>query len=254
MEAMKNRIGISIILVCSAWWMVSPANADLWGMFEEFVKGEDSETIAETALSNSEIASGLKEALAHGVESSINTLGRTDGFLSDELVRIAMPESLKSVEKLARQTGQGEYVDQFVVTLNRAAEQAVPEAATILGDAIRAMSISDAKTILNGPDDAATSYFRKSSEAKLTERFLPVVRQATDQVGVTSAYKSLTGQAVGLLGGFMQPEAMDLDRYVTSKAMDGLFKYIAIEEQKIRDNPAARTTDLLKRVFSSGSN
>jgi hypothetical protein len=239
-----------VVMVCCIWSAVSTAHADWWGLVDQFLKGESSETIAETALSNSEIASGLKEALAQGVETSINTLGRTDGFLADELVRIAMPESLRSVENLARQTGQGQYVDQFVTTLNRAAEQAVPEAASILGDAIRAMSIGDAKTILNGPDDAATAYFRKVSEARLAERFLPVVKQATDQVGVTSAYKSLMGQAAGLLGGFLQPEAMDLDRYVTNRAMDGLFTYIAIEEKKIRQNPAARTTDLLKRVFS----
>jgi hypothetical protein len=232
---------------------MTAVQADWKQLFDQFLKGETAQSVAESALSNSEIIDGLKEALAKGVETSINTLGRTDGFLADDLVRIAMPESLQSVEAMARQAGQGQYVDEFVTTLNRAAEQAVPEAANILGDAIRVMSVTDAKAILNGPDDAATQYFRRVSETKLAERFLPLVQQATSQVGVTSAYKSLMGQAGGLLGGFLSPEAMDLDQYVTGKAMDGLFTYIAIQEQEIREDPAARTTDILKKVFSSTS-
>ncbi|MDJ0807980.1 MAG: DUF4197 domain-containing protein [Gammaproteobacteria bacterium] len=225
--------------------------ADWRSLLDRFLQGETAESVAESALSNSDIVAGLKEALASGVETSVNTLGRTDGFLADELVRIAMPESLQSVAQLARQTGQGQYVDEFETTLNRAAEKAVPEASGILGDAIRAMSVTDAKAILNGPDNAATAYFRKTSEARLAEKFLPIVQQATGQVGVTSAYKSLVGQAGGLLSGFMNTDSLDLDKYVTNQAMDGLFKYIAIQEQQIRENPTARTTDLLKKVFSS---
>ncbi|MEN8167262.1 MAG: DUF4197 domain-containing protein [Pseudomonadota bacterium] len=253
MESRKSHPKALITVVCLLLIMVSMAQADWKNLLDQFLKGETAESVTEAALSNSEIISGLKEALAKGVETSINTLGRTDGFLADELVRIAMPDSLKSVEKIARQTGQGEYVDEFVTTLNRAAEQAVPEAAVILGNGIRDMSVGDAKAILNGPDNAATEYFRKGSEAKLAEQFLPIVQQATGKAGVTSAYKSLMGQAGGLLGGFLNTEAMDLDKYVTDKAMDGLFKYIAIQEQQIRENPTARTTDLLKKVFSSNS-
>ena len=111
--------------------------------------------------------------------------------------------------------------------------------------------MTDAKAILNGPDDAATQYFRRVSQTKLAERFLPIVQQATGQVGVTSAYKALMGQAGGLLGGFLSPEALNLDQYVTNKAMDGLFTYIAIQEKQIREDPAARTTELLKKVFSA---
>jgi len=257
MESGKNRLPLISVIVCCLVLMVSAAQADWGSLLDRFLKGETAETVAETALSNSDIIAGLKEALASGVETSINTLGKTDGFLADELVRIAMPESLKSVEQLARQAGQGQYVDEFVTTLNRAAEQAVPEASGILGDAIRVMSVSDAKAILNGPDNAATEYFRKTSGAKLAEKFLPLVQQATGQVGVTSAYKSLMGRAGGLLSGFLNTDtmtdAMDLDKYVTDKTMDGLFKYIAIQEQQIRENPTARTTDILKKVFSSSS-
>ncbi|MEN8178054.1 MAG: DUF4197 domain-containing protein [Pseudomonadota bacterium] len=253
MKSEKNQLQ-ALSVICSLLFMTSMAQADWGSLLDRFLKGETAETVAESVLSNSDIVAGLKEALANGVETSINTLGRTDGFLADELVRIAMPESLKSVEQLARQAGQGQYVDEFVTTLNRAAEQAVPEASGILGDAIRVMSVSDAKAILNGSDNAATEYFRKTSGAKLAEKFLPLVQQATGQVGVTSAYKSLMGQAGGLLSGFLNTDAMDLDKYVTDKAMDGLFKYIAIQEQQIRENPTARTTDILKKVFSSGSN
>jgi hypothetical protein len=228
--------------------------ADWTDIFKKFFESEEGEQVVEDTLSNSEIISGLKEALASGVEKSVKTLGQTDGFLGDELVKIAIPESLKPVEELARKSGQGEYADKFVTTLNRAAEQAVPEAAEILGDAIRKMTVEDATAILKGPSDAATQYFRKVSEARLKESFHPHVKQATDQVGVTAAYKSLAGQAGDMLSGFLgggAKESLDLDNYVTDKAMDGLFTYIAKEEKQIRENPEARTSDLLKKVFSS---
>jgi hypothetical protein len=231
--------------------LASAAQGDWTSLFKQFMETDTGKQVTQSVLSDSEIVSGLKEALAKGVETSINTLGRNDGFLKDELVRIAMPDSLKMVEDLARKTGQGHYVDEFVTTMNRAAEQAVPEAAAILGDSIRAMSVSDAQGILNGPQDSATQYFRRQSEAQLTQRFMPLVKQATDQAGVTAAYKALMGQAGGLLGGFMNMDGLDIDKYVTGKAMDGLFKYIAIQEQQIRENPTARTSDILKKVFGS---
>lgn len=251
---MENSVRrISIIGLTSL--LLSPVIQAGWtDMFKEFLGDEQSQAVVQSALSNSEIVSGLKEALAKGVETSIKTLGQTDGFLADELVRIAMPDSLKTMESLARKAGQGQYADEFITTLNRAAEKAVPEAAGILGDAIRDMTVEDATTILNGPADSATQYFRRVSEENLAKKFLPDVKQATDQVGVTSAYKSLMNQAGGMLSGFLgtdSMDSMDVDKYVTNKAMDGLFTYIALEEKQIRENPAARTTDLLKKVFAS---
>ena len=208
--------------------------------------------IAQSALSNSEVVSGLKEALADGVESAIKTLGQPGGFAGNKLVEIAVPDSLETITSTARMLGQGEHVDAFELTMNQAAEKAVPEAATILADAIRQMTVDDAMNILNGSDDAATQYFRKVSEPALAEKLKPIVSQATDQTGVTSAYKDLTGQATPLLGGIMgDANALDLDQYVTNKSLDGLFKYIAMEENNIRNNPAARTTDLLKKVFGN---
>ena len=187
--------------------------------------------------------------MANGVELAINTLGQSGGFLGNNLVEIGMPDSLNVIASTARTLGQGQYVDSFKTTMNQAAEKAVPEAAEILGDAIRQMSVDDAMKILNGPDDAATQYFRKVSETSLSERFKPIVKQATEQVGVTAAYKNLTGQSSPLLGGVMDGSSLDLDQYVTNKSLDGLFKYIAMEEKNIRSNPAARTTDLLNKVF-----
>jgi hypothetical protein len=134
--------------------------------------------------------------------------------------------------------------------MNHAAERAVPEAAVIFGAAIRNMSIEDAQEILTGPDDAATQYFRTSTQAELTERMRPVVEEATAQTGVTSAYKNMTARAGGMTS-LLPSDATDLDGYVTSKTLDGLFVMIAEEEKKIRENPLARSTDLLKKVFGA---
>ncbi len=161
-----------------------------------------------------------------------------------------MPQKLQEVEKGLRLIKQDKYADEFIATMNHAAEAAVPEAAPIIGDAIREMTVADAKSILNGPDDAATQYFRKVSESRLKEKMLPIVKQATEKAGVTAAYKNLTGKA-GFLTGFMQKEGLDVDQYVTDKAFDGVFKMIAVEEKEIRQNPMARGTDLLKKVFGT---
>ncbi|MCK5830274.1 MAG: DUF4197 domain-containing protein [Methylococcales bacterium] len=206
--------------------------------------------IAQSALSNSDVVSGLKEALANGVKSAINSLGTSGGF-SNSPVKIAIPDSLSTIATTVRTLGQGHYVDSLESTMNQAAEKAVPEAAEILSDAIRQMSVTDAMSILNGSDDAATQYFRKISESSLMERFKPIVTQATNSAGVTASYKNLTSQASPLLGGIMDKSSLDIDQYVTDKSLDGLFKYIAEEEKSIRSNPAARTTDLLKKVFAN---
>lgn len=250
---MKKRyiaLPVTVITLC-----FSPVNYA--GFFEQFNSVVDQaskvggDEITQSALSNSEVVDGLKEALASGVESAIMTLGKPGGFVGNSLVEIAVPDSLETVATTARTLGQGQYVDELEMTMNVAAEKAVPEAAGILGDAIRQMSVEDAMNILNGPDDAATQYFRKVSEASLAERFKPIVAQATNQAGVTAAYKNLTGQATPLLSGVLGNNALDLDQYITDQSLDGLFKYIAIEEKNIRTDPSARSTDLLKQVFGN---
>ncbi len=210
-------------------------------------------------LPGSEIAAGLKEALAKGTTHAINTLGREGGFWNNPGVRIPLPGKLEQAGKLARQLGQGAKVDAFELSLNRAAEKAVPQVADIFGDAIRRMTLDDARGILTGGDHAATDFFRRVAGDALTARIHPIVASATDSVGVTRKYKAFTagsggalGDVLGALGSGKQGQggsALDLDSYVTAKTMDGLFATIAEQERSIRTNPAARTTDLLKKVF-----
>jgi len=203
-----------------------------------------------SALSDEDVVRGLKDALSKGTQQAIASLGKDGGFLDNLEVKIPLPHELQQVEKLLRKTGQGKYADQFVATMNHAAEKAVPEAAAIFADALSQMSVADARSILNGANDAATQYFRKTSEARLKERFLPIVKAATNQVGVTAAYKQLM-QKAGPAARFLSQGATDLDGYVDGKAVDGLFRMIADEEKRIREDPLARTTDLLKKVFGS---
>jgi hypothetical protein len=207
-----------------------------------------------TVLSQDEIVVGLKQALSQGVERAVNALGKDGGFLKDLSVKIPVPERLQRVERGLRAVGQDKLADEFVNTLNHAAEQAVPEAAAVLGDSVRQMTVADAKAILTSTNNAATAYFRRTSETNLFTRFLPIVQKATEQAGVTSAYKKMTEKAS--FGGFsassiLGQDTVDLDGYVTRKTLDGLFLKIGQEEQRIRENPVARTTDLLQKVFGA---
>jgi len=216
-------------------------------------KSATNTSVLTAALSQDEITSGLKEALAKGVERAVAALGKEDGFLKDASVKIPMPDTLKKAERTVRGLGQDKLADDFIATLNRAAEKAVPEAAAVLAGAVRQMTVADAKAILTATNNAATAYFRRTSETNLQARFLPIVRQATEQAGVTSAYKKMTEKVS--FGGFSATSVLgsnaDLDGYVTHKALDGLFLKMAEEEQRIRQNPGARTTDLLQKVFGA---
>jgi hypothetical protein len=201
-----------------------------------------------TPLAESEIAAGLKEALAVGTERAVARVGVRDGFWLNRDVNIPLPESLRKVEKTLRAFGQGAKVDEFHLSLNRAAEAAAPEAAAIFGDAIRAMTLADARKILEGPNDAATEYFRGRTYATLGARFQPIVAKATASVGATKKYKDLSAKVTKVMPGY---ELQDIDAYVTDRALGGLFRTLAAEELKIRQDPAARSTELLKRVFGS---
>jgi hypothetical protein len=210
-----------------------------------------------SSLSQEQVAGGLKEALGKGVQQAVSELGREGGFLKNPEVRIPMPEKMQTVEKTLRALKQDKLADDFVVTMNHAAEQAVPEAAGVFADAVKGMSIADARVILTGPTNAATQYFRRTTETNLYQKFLPIVKKATDQTGVTSTYKQLmekagSGSALGSLSrSLFGEESVDVDAYVTNKALDGLFKVIAQEEARIRQNPAARTSELLQKVFGA---
>ncbi len=202
------------------------------------------------ALSDQDVVAGLKEALDQGARRAVDELGQTDGFLADTRVRIPMPPDLQRVESALRTLKQDRYADEFVVTMNRAAEAAVPEASAVLGDAIRQMTVDDAKNILNGPDDAATQYFRRTGEERLVTRMRPIVSDATSKAGVTSSYKTLMDKA-GFAAKLAGADNVDIDGYVTERTLDGLFLLIAEEEKRIRENPLARSTDLLKKVFGA---
>lgn len=204
---------------------------------------------AASALSNSEMAEGLKQALQKGVDHAIENLGSRDGFLANPKVKIPMPDYLQQVEQILRKTGQDQYADQFVTSMNRAAEQAVPLTADVLREGVRDLTIEQAKNIVNGPDDAATRYLRQQGGDQLRSRIAPMVAEMTEKVGVTRYYKQLFGN-LGFMGNMINPEDYDIDRYVTDKTVDGLFAMLAEQEKLIRENPLERTTDLLKRVFS----
>lgn len=225
-----------------------PAQADWRDWLDQLGGVLQDNPEAAAALDRSEVVAGLREALSLGTRNAIKQLGRPDGFLSDPAVRVPLPPAIQSAESRLRKLGLGGLVEEFSLSLNRAAEQAVPEVADIFAGAIEAMTINDAMEILNGPDDAATRYFERSSAQALTARIQPLVAQATESVGVTQVYKSLSAQAGPLLSLLTGPQG-DLDSYVTEQAMDGLFTVIAEEEQKIRENPGARSTELLRRVF-----
>jgi hypothetical protein len=213
------------------------------------------------ALSQDQMVQGLKDALAKGLQQAIAGLGHDGGFLTNLNVKIPMPEKMQTAEKALRAMKQDKLADDFVTTMNHAAEQAVPEAGSVFADALKQMTIEDAKAILSGPNDAATQYFQKTTQTNLFARFYPIVQKATAQTGVTAAYKNLmekanVGQGLGsfgsaLGGSLLGKDSMDIDAYVTNKAMDGLFKMVAAEEQQIRQNPVARTTDTLQKVFGA---
>jgi hypothetical protein len=215
--------------------------------------GRATGTSGAIGLTEQEIIAGLKEALNNGTDHAVTSLGHEDGFLRNVEVRIPIPESLQSVERTLRALGQGPLVDEFQATMNHAAEKAVPEAAQVLVNSIRQMTFADAEKILRGHQTEATDYFRRTSETNLFERFLPIVKQATEKTGVTAAYKRMTQYAaVGVISeAILGKEAVDLDAYVTGKALDGLFLKIAEQEKLIRENPAERTTEILRKVFGA---
>ena len=197
-------------------------------------------------LSNDKIIAGLKEALQVSTSNAVALTGKPDGFLKNEAIRIVLPPKLQTVGKGMRMLGMGQQVDELEVGMNRAAEQATPEAKQIFVAAVRKMTFDDARKILTGDDTAATEYFRRASSADLTAAFSPIVDRSMRKVGVVQQYNRVLASAPGgsaLVGQF------DLNKYVVAKTLDGLFFMLGNEEKKIRKDPAAQTTALLKEVF-----
>ena len=203
------------------------------------------------SLSDLDISRGLREALNKGVRNAVDDLGRRNGFLDNSRVRIPLPRELQRTEKALRAVGQGRRVDEFIESMNHAAEEAVPVALDIFVDSIMQMTFDDARQILfSRQDDAATQFFRRTSEDRLRDEFRPIVERFTEQVGVTQKYKQMMGR-YGFLGRVVGQDASDIDGYVTEKALDGLFLLIADEEQRIRRDPVGRTSAILRAVFGA---
>jgi len=200
------------------------------------------------ALSEAKVGAGLKEALEVATENSVSITGRPDGYFANQAIKILMPEKLRTVEKGLRAVGYGPQVDELVLSMNRAAERAAPSAKQIFWEAIGAMTFDDARKILGGGDTAATEFFKAKTSDKLVAAFRPAVDGAMNEVGVTRQYNELIGRFEAIP--FARAEAFDLDGYVVGKALDGLFHVVGEQERQIRTNPAARTTDLLKEVFT----
>jgi hypothetical protein len=190
----------------------------------------------------------LKQALSQGAETAVKDLARENGYLGNPKVRIPLPDSLQKTDAALRKYGFGKYADEFAVSMNRAAEAAVPEAKTLLINAVKNMTVTDAKDILLGKEDAATQYFRRNTEAALGERFKPIVTRSMQQVGLAQTYNKFAGTGVRL--GLVNPQDVRLEDYITRKGLDGLFLMMAEQEKKIRDNPLQATGELARKVFS----
>lgn len=198
-------------------------------------------------LTDDKITAGLKEALTVSTGNAVTLTGRPDGFLKNEAIKILLPDKLRSVGKTLRMVGMGSQVDALEVGMNRAAEQAAPKARDIFVHAVTRMSFSDARQILTGGNTAATDYFKKQSSQELTVVFAPIVHEAMENVGVIRQYNQLMKNPMA--GSLASNKSFNLDDYVVGKTMDGLFYMLGEEEKKIRTNPAAQTTSLLKEVF-----
>ena len=232
---------VTVLMLCS---VISVQAADLKDMLRSFgstPKGSQSSSDEGTT------AAGLKEALAVGTQNAVKSLSKPDGYFGNELVKILMPEKLRTVADVMKRVGYQQQVDEFVLSMNRAAEKAAPEAASIFGDSIREMTFDDARKILAGGDTSATDFFKEKTHDRLYANFKPIISSSMDKVGTTRSYKEMMGKYESLP--FMSSQSFDLDHYVTNKALDGLFLVVGQEEKNIRTNPAARTTDLLKSVF-----
>lgn len=200
-------------------------------------------------ITNSEATSGLRAALEKGAQVAVDQLGRTDGFFGNDKVKIPLPESLDSVASVMRTFGMGKYADELVLTMNRAAEAAVPEARKLLVDAVKKMSVQDAKGILTGGETAGTEFFKRSTTDQLRARFLPIVKKATSKVGLAQKYNEYAEK--GARFGLVDKEAANIDSYVTQKALDGLFLMVAEEEKKIRKDPVGTASNILQKVFGA---
>ena len=200
-------------------------------------------------ISKRDANAGLKEALVQGVASAVGKLGAVDGFLGNPQVKIPLPDSMKKAQKAMRLLGMGKQAEELETRMNRAAEAAVPEAKVVMVDAVKKMTLQDAKSILTGGDDAATAYFKKTTSVSLAQKFLPIVRHATENVKLAQQYNTFA--EAGAQFGLVKKEQANLEQYVTQKALDGLYFMMAEEEKSIRKNPLEAASSLVQKVFGA---
>jgi hypothetical protein len=218
--------------------------------FAFFVTHANAVSVSE--LSNTEASSGLKAALIQGAGKAVSELSKTDGFLGNKEVKIPLPDALKRTEKAMRMFGMGKQADELILKMNRAAEAAVPEAKVLLVDSAKKMTVADAKAILTGGEDAATQYFKKTTSTQMAEKFLPIVKKATENVQLAQQYNKYA--EIGSQYGLVKKEQVNLEQYVTQKTLDGVYLMMAKEEAAIRKDPIGQSSALLKKVFGALAN
>jgi hypothetical protein len=253
---MKTRLWTSLIILLGFVFVPSPSPAaDFLG--DALKKGLpqlpglidlQQGPAAVGGLDDPTIASGLKEALSIGTKNAVGLVSRLNGYFGNDVIKILLPDKVRQAAEILGKLGYQMQVDEFIQSMNRAAEKAAPKAASHFADAIRSMSIEDARKILGGNDRAATDYFQSRTYDQLYDAFKPTISESMSQVKVTRAYQAMIGKIP--VFSLVKPDSVDLDRHVTTKALDGLFHMVGEEEAKIRANPVARTTDLLKKVFA----
>lgn len=255
MSKFRCIIGVSLLtlsLQTSAFDLGGLLNKEQLGNLGQAVAPSATPAASQSAdlsmFSNKDQIGSLKQALTQGAETAVKNLAKENGYLGNDKVRIPLPESLQKADKLMRQFGMGKYADDLTTSMNRAAEAAVPEAKALLVGAVKQMTIADAKTILTGPDDAATQYFRKTTEAALAGKFKPIVNKSMEKVQLAQTYDRFAGK--GAQFGLVDARDAKLDDYITRRALDGLFLMMAEQEKAIRANPLEATGNLTKKVFS----
>jgi hypothetical protein len=226
---MERRKFTRAVLSVSGLWVLSP-----WALAQ---------------FSETDAVSGVRAALERGAVAAVDVLGRKDGFLGNPKVHIPLPGFLEDAGKLLRMTGQQRRVDELVTAMNRAAEAAMPEARVLLVNAVKSMSVEDAKNIITGGDNSVTTFFAGKTRVPLGEKFLPIVTRQTEKVSLAAKYNAVAGKAASL--GLLREQDANVQQYVTGKALDGLYLMIGEEERKIRQDPIGTGSAILKKVFGS---
>lgn len=240
---MKIRLFLFVWFFMALWMInTSLAHAQLGNFFKRTKK-----VLSGSKLSANDIAQGLKEALQIGTVNAVRKGSQIDGYYKNPSIKILLPEEVQTMEKILKVAGLSQQLEDFELSMNRAAEQAAPEAKNLFWQAIKQMTISDAQKILEGQDNAATIYFKDKTSKRLRDIFKPIVHQSMSNVGVTRAYQDLNNKMQSIP--FADSLHFDLDQYVTDQALEGLFLLLSKEEKRIRQDPKARVTDLLKEVF-----